>query len=188
LPRPWKSLPTNNKMRQQIHVCLWVRSLWLVMLLLSITVHGFTPPIDQGRWNLKIHLDVRPSGGTGGANSPDHHEQQLVQSRLPHQLANGRGTFLGFRNARDVPGLKSSVGALMPDGGLSPCVIRVLGVGGGGCNAVRIWLLISFLQKKSARLCARECVVAYRVHLHTYSLKWIVFATRRCGVTLSLIP
>jgi hypothetical protein len=25
----------------------------------------------------------------------------------------------------------------MPDGGLSPCVIRVLGVGGGGCNAVR---------------------------------------------------
>ena len=26
---------------------------------------------------------------------------------------------------------------LMPDGGVSPCVIRVLGVGGGGCNAVR---------------------------------------------------
>ena len=27
-------------------------------------------------------------------------------------------------------------GALMPDGGLSPCVIKVIGVGGGGCNAV----------------------------------------------------
>jgi cell division protein FtsZ len=26
--------------------------------------------------------------------------------------------------------------ALMPDGGLSPCVIKVIGVGGGGCNAV----------------------------------------------------
>ena len=26
---------------------------------------------------------------------------------------------------------------LMPDGGVSPCVIRVIGVGGGGCNAVR---------------------------------------------------
>jgi hypothetical protein len=25
---------------------------------------------------------------------------------------------------------------LMPDGGVSPCVIRVLGIGGGGCNAV----------------------------------------------------
>lgn len=26
----------------------------------------------------------------------------------------------------------------MPDGGISPCVIRVLGVGGGGCNAVSL--------------------------------------------------
>lgn len=33
--------------------------------------------------------------------------------------------------------LQSSVdGALMPDGGLSPCVIKVIGVGGGGSNAV----------------------------------------------------
>lgn len=30
----------------------------------------------------------------------------------------------------------SSVSPLMPDGGLSPCVIKVLGVGGGGSNAV----------------------------------------------------
>lgn len=27
-------------------------------------------------------------------------------------------------------------GAVMPDGGLSPCIIKVVGVGGGGCNAV----------------------------------------------------
>lgn len=27
-------------------------------------------------------------------------------------------------------------GAVMPDGGLSPCTIKVIGVGGGGCNAV----------------------------------------------------
>ena len=33
--------------------------------------------------------------------------------------------------------LASSATALMPDGGLSPCVIKVLGVGGGGSNAVR---------------------------------------------------
>lgn len=32
--------------------------------------------------------------------------------------------------------LMSSPTALMPDGGLSPCVIKVLGVGGGGSNAV----------------------------------------------------
>ena len=34
--------------------------------------------------------------------------------------------------------LASSATALMPDGGLSPCVIKVLGVGGGGSNAVRL--------------------------------------------------
>lgn len=34
----------------------------------------------------------------------------------------------------------SSTTALIPDGGLNPCVIRVLGVGGAGCNAVGIYL------------------------------------------------
>ena len=29
-------------------------------------------------------------------------------------------------------------GAVMPDGGLNPCVIKVIGVGGGGCNAVSL--------------------------------------------------
>mmetsp|Transcript_11205 Transcript_11205/g.15773 ORF Transcript_11205/g.15773 Transcript_11205/m.15773 type:complete len:592 (-) Transcript_11205:171-1946(-) len=32
--------------------------------------------------------------------------------------------------------ISSSAGAVMPDGGLSPCIIKVIGVGGGGCNAV----------------------------------------------------
>lgn len=63
----------------------------------------------------------------------DDSEEPLLSSRQPHKLKNGRGTFLGFRNVKD---LRSSSAALMPDGGLSPCVIRVLGVGGGGCNAV----------------------------------------------------
>ena len=36
--------------------------------------------------------------------------------------------------------LASSPTALMPDGGLSPCVIKVLGVGGGGSNAVSCYL------------------------------------------------
>jgi hypothetical protein len=76
------------------------------------------------------------------SSSSDDFETPLVTSRRPHQLANGRGTFLGFRNVKDlrqqsIKPLQSSVQALMPDGGLSPCVIRVLGVGGGGCNAVR---------------------------------------------------
>jgi hypothetical protein len=36
----------------------------------------------------------------------------------------------------DTRGDEYAPGALMPDGGLSPCVIKVIGVGGGGCNAV----------------------------------------------------
>lgn len=49
--------------------------------------------------------------------------------------------FTGFRRkmADGSSALMSSYdsgGALMPDGGLSPCVIKVIGVGGGGCNAV----------------------------------------------------
>jgi cell division protein FtsZ len=69
------------------------------------------------------------------------HNVPIVTSRLPQKLS--RGTFLGFRNVKDLPQqqqqdikLSSSYQALMPEGGLSPCVIRVLGVGGGGCNAV----------------------------------------------------
>ena len=37
---------------------------------------------------------------------------------------------------RTTTSLSSTPTALMPDGGLSPCVIKVLGVGGGGSNAV----------------------------------------------------
>mmetsp|Transcript_29137 Transcript_29137/g.33853 ORF Transcript_29137/g.33853 Transcript_29137/m.33853 type:complete len:440 (+) Transcript_29137:245-1564(+) len=69
-----------------------------------------------------------------------------------------RGTFLGIRREKgflkrsleswtqstssssSIPptstSTQSSVTPLIPDGGLSPCVIKVLGVGGGGTNAV----------------------------------------------------
>jgi cell division protein FtsZ len=45
--------------------------------------------------------------------------------------------FTGIRQRNSSP-LQSydGAGAVMPDGGLSPCVIKVIGVGGGGCNAV----------------------------------------------------
>jgi cell division protein FtsZ len=61
-----------------------------------------------------------------------------------------RGVFLGIRrekgfvrraledqdNQQSTSSQSSSVTPLIPDGGLSPCVIKVLGVGGGGTNAV----------------------------------------------------
>ena len=56
--------------------------------------------------------------------------------------------FTGFRRASNVQTRSSyddedmfyedslADGAIFPDGGLSPCVIKVIGVGGGGSNAV----------------------------------------------------
>jgi hypothetical protein len=105
-----------------------------------------------------------PLVSSASSSLDGENDDDLVTSRNPHKLKNKRGAFLGFRNAKDVPGwaemrassyagsmkaaaaaaaggsstgLQSSMQPLMPDGGLSPCVIRVLGVGGGGCNAVR---------------------------------------------------
>jgi cell division protein FtsZ len=48
-------------------------------------------------------------------------------------------TFRGIRRRNPSPTLRQSYGAdgvIMPDGGLNPCIIKVIGVGGGGCNAV----------------------------------------------------
>lgn len=70
-----------------------------------------------------------------------------LKNEHPQQLS--RGTFLGIRResgimrklmsqTRGEVSLGSSMNALMPDGGLSPCVIKVLGVGGGGSNAVSL--------------------------------------------------
>ena len=104
----------------------------------AFQVHCFDIPLNRHRWRTARPVDI-----SRRETSTDY---DLATTRQPHQLANGRGVFLGFRNAKDVRGIRSSVEPLMPDGGLSPCVIRVLGVGGGGCNAVGVvvhWLWLS---------------------------------------------
>jgi cell division protein FtsZ len=65
----------------------------------------------------------------------------ILTSRNAQKLE--RGAFLGFQKLQRPPKngstqLRNTPAAVMPDGGLSPCVIRVLGVGGGGCNAVSL--------------------------------------------------
>jgi cell division protein FtsZ len=62
-------------------------------------------------------------GGTGsGSRASSSQQQQVVVQQRTQSSSN--------------TALSSSPTALMPDGGLSPCVIKVLGVGGGGSNAV----------------------------------------------------
>jgi len=83
-----------------------------------------------------LHITSQSSSHSAlHASSPNNHDMQ------------NKGTFLGLRRESgflrraldqtqpSLP-LESSVSPLIPDGGLSPCVIKVLGVGGGGTNAV----------------------------------------------------
>mmetsp|Transcript_30867 Transcript_30867/g.50995 ORF Transcript_30867/g.50995 Transcript_30867/m.50995 type:complete len:453 (+) Transcript_30867:275-1633(+) len=100
----------------------------------AFTSSSFRTSSTSSSSSLSMKL---PGGKSSGSDYKNN--EPLITSRQPHKLKNGRGTFLGFTNTKDLPKVSSSTlsaGALMPDGGMSPCVIRVLGVGGGGCNAV----------------------------------------------------
>ena len=79
-----------------------------------------------------------------------------LNDETPQQISQNR-SFLGIRREsgalrrmmeqqmRREVSLGSSMNALMPDGGLSPCVIKVLGVGGGGSNAVSFGIVVLLL-------------------------------------------
>ena len=122
---------------------LWAAS---CLLLLEATC-AYTSLLHQPRTvsSTPSRLSMKLPSGSAGGSSDD-----LISSRNPQKIGNGRGTFLGFRSVHDfkkqalekgsvtTTALNSEVSALIPDGGLSPCVIRVLGVGGGGCNAVSL--------------------------------------------------
>lgn len=111
---------------------------------------GFQPVAQFARPSITLHghhaddvvdsHDFNFSGPLGGSTNPSEEPRSLGPKRA----------FLGMRRESGVmrrmteqqkqretaTALSSSATALMPDGGLSPCVIKVLGVGGGGSNAV----------------------------------------------------
>jgi Tubulin/FtsZ family, GTPase domain len=78
--------------------------------------------------------------------TPSSPSSSASSSSSSHSWAKGwtpppNWQFVGFRRYDPTSSSlsyydESAPGALMPDGGLSPCVIKVIGVGGGGCNAV----------------------------------------------------
>ena len=76
------------------------------------------------------------SGGAAGGDDGETFASALARGWRPE-----RGSFAGLRRKDRASGTirpmyEEETGAIMPDGGLSPCVIKVIGVGGGGCNAV----------------------------------------------------
>ena len=79
-------------------------------------------------------------------NIDDDDERAGYETTFTSAVANGwqpeRGIFAGVTHrtttstSTSALSMSSRSAALLPDGGLSPCVIKVVGVGGGGCNAV----------------------------------------------------
>mmetsp|Transcript_24240 Transcript_24240/g.43707 ORF Transcript_24240/g.43707 Transcript_24240/m.43707 type:complete len:473 (+) Transcript_24240:94-1512(+) len=120
-------------------------------LLSKSSIHHATAnndDIDNNNNRDNFNIETGPLGGGN-----------VISSEAPRSLGPKR-SFLGMRRESGVmrrmmmeqqqnqqnqqrttmtttsTALSSSTTPLMPDGGLSPCVIKVLGVGGGGSNAV----------------------------------------------------
>ena len=77
----------------------------------------------------------------GSSSSSASDDGETFASALARGWRPERGSFAGLRRkdratGTILPMYEDDTGAIMPDGGLSPCVIKVIGVGGGGCNAV----------------------------------------------------
>jgi len=120
--------------------------IWSAVTVSNNCILAFTTnPLDGNNYNIfQIKSDL--SATALNAADSENFEQAIKQGKWtpPKGLS-----FAGLR--RKVPNgnslmkilpLSTSMnmaetgGAVMPDGGLSPCIIKVIGVGGGGCNAV----------------------------------------------------
>ncbi|KAL7547116.1 hypothetical protein ACHAWF_010431, partial [Thalassiosira exigua] len=99
--------------------------------------------------SLALRDDDRSDDGIVEDPNDDENDGEIS---FASAVANGwrppRGSFAGITRRGDSRGaqrrgasatalsLSADPYAVIPDGGLSPCVIKVIGVGGGGCNAV----------------------------------------------------
>jgi cell division protein FtsZ len=97
----------------------------------------FVPPTSSSFASARSGSRTALSVTFGGAHEAD----DLFSSAVAGGWKPERGKFAGLRTKRSDGTIRSmyeedSSPSLMPDGGLSPCVIKVVGVGGGGCNAV----------------------------------------------------
>ena len=82
-------------------------------------------------------------------NNKNFEEGEDYEISFTSAVASGwqpeRGSFAGITRRSSTKTSSTALSmsdndvyAVLPDGGLSPCVIKVVGVGGGGCNAVSI--------------------------------------------------
>ena len=114
-----------------------------------ITTYAFVAPAASSSSHLlhksfAIHASNNNNNIEGGINDNDEGDDTLFTSAVASGWQPDRGTFAGITRRTDTKSSTTALGmsddayAVIPDGGLSPCVIKVVGVGGGGCNAVSI--------------------------------------------------
>ena len=112
----------------------------------STTTHAFIAPTSSSllqkqssaaaTWSIYAHDD-------NNNNIESEEGEILFTSAVAKGWQPERGTFAGItrrstKTSSTALGMSDDAYAVIPDGGLSPCVIKVVGVGGGGCNAVSI--------------------------------------------------
>lgn len=108
------------------------------MFLLGFTlqVSAFTNPSFSER-SFDLHAKFQSQ-----FSADDHHYDSTLsfEEAVRKGWQPERGSFAGIRRKHQATSTQRTMsdGAIMPDGGLSPCIIKVVGVGGGGCNAVSL--------------------------------------------------
>ena len=119
----------------------------------STTTFAFLPAIITPSLLLSKQstISITPSSSTLYAHQSEYNnidgdddEEISFASAVASGWQPSRGSFAGITR-RNSKTSSTALGmsdydsyAVIPDGGLSPCVIKVVGVGGGGCNAVSI--------------------------------------------------
>ena len=111
-----------------------------------ITTYAFVAPAASSSHLLHKSFAIYASNNNNNIEGGNDNEGDdiLFTSAVASGWQPDRGTFAGITRRTDTKSSTTALGmsddayAVIPDGGLSPCVIKVVGVGGGGCNAVSI--------------------------------------------------
>lgn len=117
------------------------------MAILASTTYAFAPATSLLLQKQQTISTIAPASSSLHAFSDNNIEGEDQEISFASAVASGwqpeRGSFAGITR-RNTKTSSTALGmsddydayAVIPDGGLSPCVIKVVGVGGGGCNAV----------------------------------------------------
>ena len=111
-----------------------------------ITTYAFVAPAASSSHLLHKSFAIYASNNNNNIEGGNDNEGDdiLLTSAVASGWQPDRGTFAGITRRTDTKSSTTALGmsddayAVIPDGGSSPCVIKVVGVGGGGCNAVSI--------------------------------------------------